>query len=100
MFFYVNDENYMNRLVKKFNFANRAILDEQTCLVEMRKRSIVMNTLFPVAVVILELLKTIMYDFYYVILRGHFGAQNLSCLGGDTDSAWIHILKRKTFMTI
>jgi DNA polymerase type B, organellar and viral len=89
--YYVNDEKYMNKLVKKFNFANRAILDDETCLVEMRKRSVVMNTLFPVAVVILELSKTKMYDFYYVILRGHFGAQNLSCLGGDTDSIWCQI---------
>lgn len=69
---YISDEAKMQKLVKKFNFANRKILAENLCLVEMRKNSVVMDTLFPVAMVILELSKLVMYNFWS-LLRNHFG---------------------------
>jgi len=90
---YVIDEKIMQKMVRKFNFCGREILDENSCIVEMRKRSVLVDTPFVVAFCILELSKVHMYSFYYDVLLSHFGPTNIKLLASDTDS---YIIECKT----
>jgi hypothetical protein len=90
-FLYVTSAKELDKLIKKFNFNNRAILDENACIVEMNKRRVTVKSPFTTAMAILELSKVAMYAMYYDVAIPHFGEKNVSFVAGDTDSLMLKV---------
>ena len=81
----VNTEEKLRKLVAKPNFKSRKILNENLVSVHMKKTSLTMNKPVYLGMCILDLSKTIMYDFYYNYLKQKYG-DKVKLLFCDTDS--------------
>ena len=69
----VNTEEKLRKLVAKPNFRSRKIFNVNLISVHMKKTSLTMNKLVYLGMCILDLSKTIMYDFHYNYIKPKYG---------------------------
>ena len=81
----VNTEEKFKKLVAKPNFKSRKIFNENLISVHMKKTSLIMNKPVYLGMCILELSKTVMFDFHYKYMKPKYG-NNAKLLFTDTDS--------------
>ena len=81
----VNSEEKGKKLVKKPNFKQCTIFSEDLCAIEMRKTDIYFNKPIYLGMCILDLSKTLMYDFHYNYIKSKYNDRS-KLLFTDTDS--------------
>ena len=81
----VNNEEKARKLIAKPNFRHCKIFSENLISVHMKKTSLVMNKPVYLGACILDLSKTIMYDFHYNYIKPMYG-DKAKLLFTDTDS--------------
>ena len=81
----VNTEEKLRKLVSKPNYETQKRFNENLVSVHMKKTSLTMNKPVYLGMCILELSKTIMYDFHYKYIKPKYG-DNAKLLFTDTDS--------------
>ena len=86
----VNTEEKLRKLVAKPNFRSRKIFSENLVSVHMKKTSLTMNKPVYLGMCILELSKTIMYEFHYNYIKPKYG-EKAKLLFTDTDSLMYEI---------
>ena len=86
----VNTENKLRKLVAKPNFKSCKIFNENLVSVHMKKTSLTMNKPVYLGMCILDLSKTIIYEFYYNYLKQKYG-DRIKLLFSDTDSLMCEI---------
>ena len=86
----VNTEEKLKKLIAKPNFRSRKIFSENLVSVHMKKTSLTMNKLVYLGMCILDLSKTIMYDFHYNYIKPKYG-NKAKLLFTDTDSLMYEI---------
>ena len=86
----VNTEEKLRKLVAKPNFRSRKIFSENLVSVHMKKTSLTMNKPVYLGMCILDLSKTIMYDFHYNYIKSKYGDKT-KLLFSDTDSLMYEI---------
>ena len=91
----VNTEEKFKKLVAKPNFQSRKIFNENLISVHMKKTSLTMNKPVYLGMCILELSKTIMFDFHYNYIKQKYG-DNAKLLFTDTDS-YLYEIKTDDF---
>ena len=86
----VNTEEKLRKLVAKPNFRSRKIFSENLVSVHMKKTSLTMVKPVYLGMCILDLSKTIMYDFHYNYINSKYG-NKAKLLFSDTDSLMYEI---------
>ena len=86
----VNTKEKLIKLVAKPNFRSRKIFSENLVSVHMKKTSLTMNKPVYLGMCILDLSKTIMYDFHYNYIKPKYG-EKAKLLFSDTDSLMYEI---------
>ena len=86
----VNTEEKLKKLVAKPNFKSQKIFSENLVSVHMKKTSLTMNKPVYLGMCILDLSKTIMYDFHYNYIKPKYG-DKAKLLISDTDSLMYEI---------
>ena len=81
----VNTQERLKKLVAKPNFKSHKIFSENLVSVHMKKTSLTMNKPVYLGMCILDLSKTIMYDFHYQYIKPKYG-EKAKLLFTDTDS--------------
>ena len=81
----INTEEKFKKLSAKPNYKGRKIFTENLISVHMKKTSLTMNKPVYLGMCILDLSKTIMYDFHYNYIKPKYGAK-AKLLFTDTDS--------------
>ena len=95
----VNTEEKFKKLVAKPNFKSRKIFNENLISVHMKKTSLTMNKPVYLGMCILELSKTIMFDFHYNYIKPKYG-DNAKLLFTDTDSFLYQIITEDFYKDI
>ena len=86
----VNTKEKFKKLVAKPNFRSRKIFSENLISVHMKKTSLTMNKPVYLGMCILDLSKTIMFDFHYNYIKPKYG-DKAKLLFTDTDSLMYEI---------
>ena len=86
----VNTENKLRKLVAKPNFKSCKIFNENLVSVHMKKTSLTMIKPVYLGMCILDLSKTIMFDFHYNYIKSKYG-EKAKLLFSDTDSLMYEI---------
>ena len=86
----VNTEEKFKKLSAKPNYKSCKIFNENLISVHMKKTSLTMNKPVYLGMCILDLSKTIMYDFHYNYIKPKYGAK-AKLLFTDTDSLMYEI---------
>ena len=86
----VNTEEKLRKLVAKPNFKSRKIFNENLVSVHMKKTSLTMVKPVYLGMCILDLSKTIMFDFHYNYIKSKYG-DKAKLLFSDTDSLMCEI---------
>ena len=86
----VNTQERLRKLVAKPNYRSRKIFSENLISVHMKKTSLTMNKPVYLGMCILDLSKTIMYDFHYNYIKPKYG-DKAKLLFTDTDSLMYEI---------
>ena len=86
----VNDRSKAQKLVAKPNFKHLNIFCEELIAIHMKKTSLTMNKPVYLGMCILDLSKTIMYDFHYNYIKRKYG-DKAKLLFTDTDSLMYEI---------
>jgi len=81
----VNNEKKMKKLTNKPTFKDRVIFNENLVGVHMLKNKVELNKPIYVGCSVLDLSKTLMYDFHYDFIKRKYG-NKAKLLGTDTDS--------------
>ena len=81
----VNTEEKLRKLVAKPNYETQKRFNENLVSVHMKKTSLTMNKPVYLGMCILELSKTLMFDFHYNYIKQKYG-DNAKLLFTDTDS--------------
>ena len=81
----VNSEKKAKRLTAKPNYKKCTIFSENFCAIEMRKTQIYFNKPVYLGMCILDLSKTLMYDFHYNYIKSKYD-ERAKLLFTDTDS--------------
>ena len=95
----VNTEEKLKKLIAKPNFRSRKIFSENLVSVHMKKTSLTMNKPVYLGMCILDLSKTIMYDFHYNYIKPKYG-NKAKLLFTDTDSLMYEIETEDFFKDI
>ncbi|MEW8333911.1 MAG: hypothetical protein AB2692_23475 [Candidatus Thiodiazotropha sp.] len=85
-----NEEDKLRRLIASPAFARANIFDDDLAAVQMHKSRLVLNRPIYVGMSILDLSKTLMYDFYCNRLQRRYG-ERCQLLYTDTDSLLLEI---------
>lgn len=86
----VSNSQKLEKLISKPNFDKRTIFTENLVAVHMKKTSIMLDKPTYVGMTILDLSKTLMYDFYYNTLKKKY-VDKIKLLYTDTDSLILEI---------
>ena len=86
----VNSVEKARKLIAKPNFRSRKIFSENFISVHMKKTSLLMNKPVYLGACILDLSKTVMYDFHYNYIKQKYG-DKAKLLFTDTDSLFYEI---------
>ena len=86
----VNTEEKLRKLAAKPNFKSRKIFSENLVSVHMKKTSLTMVKPVYLGMCILDLSKTIMFDFHYQYIKSKYG-DKAKLLFSDTDSLMYEI---------
>ena len=86
----VNTEEKLRKLASKPNFKSRKIFSENLISVHMKKTSLTMVKPVYLGMCILDLSKTIMFDFHYQYIKSKYG-DKAKLLFSDTDSLMYEI---------
>ena len=81
----VNNRNMAKKLTAKPNFKHLNIFCEDLVAIHMKKTSLTMNKPIYLGLSILDLSKTVMYDFHYKYIKPKYGGK-AKLLSTDTDS--------------
>lgn len=81
----VTDQNQLSKLVSKATFVNSKILNEDLIAVRKIKETLRLNRPAYVGMCILDLSKTLMYDFHHNYIKEKYGSR-AKLLFTDTDS--------------
>ena len=95
----VNNEEKARKLISKPNFKSCKIFNENLISVHMKKTSLIMNKPVYLGACILDLSKTIMYDFHYNYIKPMYG-DKVKLLFTDTDSLMYEIETEDFFKDI
>ena len=95
----VNTEEKLRKLVAKPNYRGRKIFSENLVSVHMKKTSLTMNKPVYLGMCILDLSKTIMYDFHYNYIKQKYGDKAI-LLFSDTDSLMYEIVTEDFYKDI
>ena len=95
----VNDEKKWNKLAQKHNFKSATIFSENLVAVHMERTSVKLNKPIYLGMSILDLSKTLMYDFHYEYIKPKYG-ENARLLFTDTDSLCYEIKTEDFFKDI
>ena len=86
----VTTERRRNYLVSEPNFHTTKFFTENLLAIEMRKTQILMNKPVYLGLSILDLSKTVMYEFWYDYVKPKYG-ENAKLCYMDTDSFIVHV---------
>jgi len=89
----VNDEKRLNKLSAKPTYVSSKIFNEDLVAVHTKKESLLLDKPSYVGMCILDLSKTLMYDFHYNYIKKKYPDSQL--LFTDTDSLFYHIVSEK-----
>ena len=81
----ITNEKEAKKLISKPNFHHRTIFTENLIAVHMKKTKVYYNKPIYLGMCVLDLSKTLMYDFHYNYIKKKYG-QAASLLFTDTDS--------------
>lgn len=82
----VSSPEKLSKLTQKANFKSCLIINENLVAVSMKKTKIVMNRPLYVGMCILDISKTVMYDFHYNKMVKYYGRERIGIAYTDTDS--------------
>ena len=85
-----NEEDKLRRLIASPSFARANIFDDDLAAIQMHKSSLTLNRPIYVGMSILDLSKSLMYDFYYNKMKAQYG-DRVELLYTDTDSLLLQI---------
>ena len=91
----ITNEKAAKKLVSKPNFHHRTIFTENLIVVHMKKTKVYYNKPIYLGLCVLDLSKTLMYDFHYNYIKKKHG-QAASLLVTDTDSL-VYEIKTEDF---
>ena len=86
----VTNEDQARKLISKPNFQHRTIFCENLAAIHMKKTRLLFNKPVYLGMCILDLSKTLMYDFHYNYIKQKYG-ENAELLFTDTDSLMYEI---------
>ena len=86
----VTKERRRNYLVSESNYHTKKFFKENPIAIEMRKSQILMNKPVYLGLSILDLSKTVMYEFWYDYVKPKYG-ENAKLCYMDTDSFIVHV---------
>ena len=86
----VNREEKALKLFSKTNFDKRTIFSENLIAIHMLKKKVMLNKPIYLGMSILDLSKTLMYDFHYNYIKAKYN-ENANLLFTDTDSLMYEI---------
>ncbi len=95
----ITNENDLNKLVKKSNFKRTNIFHENLVAVHMSKPSVKLNKPIYLGMSILDLSKTLMYQFHYDHVKPKWG-KDAELLFTDTDSLCYEVKTEDVFKDI
>ena len=75
----VTTESRRNYLVSEPNYHTTKFFTENVLAIEMRKTQILMNKLIYSGLLILDLIKTVMYEFWYSYVKPKYGETAKLC---------------------
>ena len=96
----VSDRKKALNLASKANFQSVKIFDEDLIAIQMKRTSLTFDKPIYCGMSILELSKTLMYEFHYEYIKPKYGGKpegKANLLFTDTDIAFVMKLKQKTF---
>jgi len=89
----VTDEKQLNKLTSKPTYIGHKIFDENLVGVNMKKERLKLDKPSYVGMCILDLSKTLMYNFHYNYIRKKY--HDCQLLFTDTDSLFYHIKTKR-----
>jgi hypothetical protein len=95
----VNNEKKWNKLAQKHNFKSETIFSENLVAVHMKRTSVKLNKPIYLGMSILDISKTLMYDFHYNYIKPKYG-DDAKLLFTDTDSLCYEINTEDFFKDI
>ena len=95
----VTDERKALKLAAKRNYDSRTIFDENLIAVHMKRTKLVYNKPIYLGMCILDLSKTLMYDFHYNFMKHKYG-DKIKLLCTDTDSLCYEIQTEDFYVDI
>ena len=94
----VTTDKRRNQLVSEPNYYAIKGFSENLIAIEMKKTKLKMNKLVYLGLSILDISKTVMYEFWYYYMKPKYG-DNVKLCYTDTDNFIMHI-KKKIFVKI
>jgi hypothetical protein len=95
----VNNEKKWNKLAQKHNFKSASIFSENLVAVHMKRTSVKVNKPIYLGMSILDISKTLMYDFHFNNIKSRYG-DDARLLFTDTDSLYYEIKTEDFFKDI
>ena len=95
----VTTDEKRNKLVSEPNYHATKHFSENVLAIEMKKTKVKMNKSIYLGMSILDISKTLMYDFWYDYIKPKYGDKAKLCYT-DTDSFIIHIITEDFFEDI